>query len=330
MIRAPGAPVRYVIASCILIVFGTISFSIYKNRDTSITTSTETRDQINPDNAFVLELNVEAASDNDRDGLMDWEEALWGTDTTNPDSDGDGTLDGDEVSQNRNPALSGEDSIATTTDTGNYIPQETDPNSLTSKIARSIFENVTEVSSVDGYSPEVGVQIAAQIAQAAASAAQPQIVFNIGDVKIQKQTSKESIKAYGNDLMRHILQNMRDVYLDPAAYEDLGTSARGFRSIAEDLAEMEVPAQIAGTHSKIVNNYYNIYEALEYVYYYKKDPAQALLALRTYSDIAQEQPRQFMVIEDYLKSNGIIYNADEPGAVAFPSLIGFEATNENL
>lgn len=328
MIRAPGAPVRYVIASCILVVFGIISYSIYKNRPA---TTPLTVTQLEADeNAFNLALNVEAAKDNDRDGLMDWEEALWGTDHTNPDSDGDGTLDGDEVSQNRNPMISGEDEIATTTDTGNYVPQETDPNSLTSKIARSIFENVTETSSIDAYSPEVGAQIAAQIAQAAANAAQPQIVFNIGDVKTISQPTKADIKAYGNETMRHILENMRDVYLDPSAYEDLGVSARGFRAIAEDLAQMPVPAQIAGTHSKIVNNYFNIYEALEYVYYYKKDPAQALLALRTYSDIAQEQPRQFMVVEDYLKANGIIYNADEPGAVAFPSLIGFEATNENL
>lgn len=329
MIRAPGAPVRYVIASCILIVFGTISFSIYKNRVPTSSASPSAQ-PASSDNMFGLNLNTNEATDLDGDGLMDWEEALWGTSPTNSDSDNDGTPDGEEVNQNRNPLIAGDDAIATTTDSGNYVPQETDPNSLTSKIARSIFENVTEVSGVDAYSPEVGAQIAAQIAEAAANAAAPQIVFNIGDVKIKSQPSKNDIKAYGNDIMRHILENMRDVYLDPAAYEDLGVSARGFRSIAEDLADMEVPAQIAGTHSKIVNNYYNIYEALEYVYYYKKDPAQALLALRTYSDIAQEQPRQFMVVENYLKTNGIIYNADEPGAVAFPSLIGFEATNENL
>lgn len=329
MIRAPGAPVRYVIALCILTVFGTISFSIYKNR--AHTHSNKVAEQsVSEENLFGINLDTAQATDLDGDGLMDWEEGLWGTSAVNSDSDNDGTPDGEEVTQNRNPIVSGDDAIATTTDSGNYVPQETDPNSLTSKIARSIFENVTEVSGVDAYSPEVGAQIAAQIAQAAANAAAPQIVFNIGDVKIMNQPSKADIKNYGNDLMRHILENMRDVYLDPASYDDLGVSARGFRSIAEDLAEMEVPAQIAGTHSKVVNNYYNIYEALEYVYYYKKDPAQALLALRTYSDIAQEQPRQFMVIEDYLKSNGIIYNADEPGAVAFPSLIGFEATNENL
>ena len=39
--------------------------------------------------------------DSDGDGLKDWEEALWGTDPNNPDTDGDGILDGAEIQQKR-------------------------------------------------------------------------------------------------------------------------------------------------------------------------------------------------------------------------------------
>lgn len=35
--------------------------------------------------------------DTDGDGLKDWEEALWGTDINNPDSDGDGVGDSDQI-----------------------------------------------------------------------------------------------------------------------------------------------------------------------------------------------------------------------------------------
>jgi len=35
-------------------------------------------------------------TDSDNDGLLDWEEKLFGTDPQNPDSNGDGTLDGEE------------------------------------------------------------------------------------------------------------------------------------------------------------------------------------------------------------------------------------------
>ena len=51
--------------------------------------------------------NPNSDIDSDRDGLKDWEEALWGTDPKNPDTDGDGTNDGDEVKAGRNPLVPG-------------------------------------------------------------------------------------------------------------------------------------------------------------------------------------------------------------------------------
>ncbi len=51
-------------------------------------------------------------SDDDYDGLAAWEEALWETDPTNPDSDGDGVDDGIEVRVGRNPRdASSEDTL---------------------------------------------------------------------------------------------------------------------------------------------------------------------------------------------------------------------------
>ena len=56
-----------------------------------------------------LTANTSAATntDYDKDGLKDWEEALWKTDPKSPDTDGDGALDGKEVAEKRNPAVRG-------------------------------------------------------------------------------------------------------------------------------------------------------------------------------------------------------------------------------
>ena len=43
--------------------------------------------------------------DADEDNLKDWEEELWTTDPKNPDTDGDGTLDGEEIRLERNPLV---------------------------------------------------------------------------------------------------------------------------------------------------------------------------------------------------------------------------------
>lgn len=50
---------------------------------------------------------LDPAGDDDNDGLPNAEEARWGSDPRNPDTDGDGTNDGDEVAASRNPTIAG-------------------------------------------------------------------------------------------------------------------------------------------------------------------------------------------------------------------------------
>lgn len=58
----------------------------------------------------VTDITIESLSkDSDNDGLKDWEEALWKTDVNNPDTDGDGTADGEEVKLSRDPLKAGPD-----------------------------------------------------------------------------------------------------------------------------------------------------------------------------------------------------------------------------
>ncbi len=47
----------------------------------------------------------ESFIDSDNDGLRDWEEELFKTDPRNPDTDGDGYLDGEEVNSGHNPLV---------------------------------------------------------------------------------------------------------------------------------------------------------------------------------------------------------------------------------
>lgn len=51
--------------------------------------------------------------DNDQDGLNNSEELVWGTDASNPDTDGDGYLDGEEVAANHDPKKPAPDDLLT-------------------------------------------------------------------------------------------------------------------------------------------------------------------------------------------------------------------------
>lgn len=62
---------------------------------------------IRPQNVRVAEeqkkILATSVEDTDQDGLLDWEERLWGTDINNTDTDQDGVSDGEEVRVARNP-----------------------------------------------------------------------------------------------------------------------------------------------------------------------------------------------------------------------------------
>lgn len=50
---------------------------------------------------------VDLTGDDDGDGLSNAEEVVWGVDPRNPDTDGDGYRDGDEVTAHHNPSIAG-------------------------------------------------------------------------------------------------------------------------------------------------------------------------------------------------------------------------------
>ncbi len=54
---------------------------------------------------------VDPTADTDNDGLINASEAVWGTDPNNPDTDGDGFADGEEVENNHNPTVAGPDDV---------------------------------------------------------------------------------------------------------------------------------------------------------------------------------------------------------------------------
>lgn len=57
-------------------------------------------------------VDYEDSDDFDHDGLKNAEEAVWGSDPYNPDTDGDGYLDGEEVFSDHNPLVKEGDSLA--------------------------------------------------------------------------------------------------------------------------------------------------------------------------------------------------------------------------
>lgn len=77
------------------------------NKNTNVVANVNLNEAVNENENLNANDNVNLFKDADNDGLTDEEEVLYGTDATNPDTDGDGYLDGEEVDSGYNPAGSG-------------------------------------------------------------------------------------------------------------------------------------------------------------------------------------------------------------------------------
>lgn len=86
----PSKKIFWFLGGCVVVI-GLVLFT------TTTDKSSDTLDGVD------IISNASAGSDIDGDGLLDWEEELWRTDPKNPDTDGDGTPDGEEVDNNRHP-----------------------------------------------------------------------------------------------------------------------------------------------------------------------------------------------------------------------------------
>ena len=96
-----------------LVIFGLLAIAVLgflalkPNRSNYENAPSASVTNLNKDTKIAL--NNITRRDNDNDGLKDWEEGLWRTDPNNPDTDGDGTNDGDEARDGRNPLTAGPD-----------------------------------------------------------------------------------------------------------------------------------------------------------------------------------------------------------------------------
>jgi hypothetical protein len=318
--NAPSKRIRILMASSILTVSVIISLSLVLKTNAERSIALEAVTDVSGD---IRRETVANDRDEDGDGLALWEESLWGSSDEDMDSDNDGVNDGQAVADGKDPSGRSSFSVGASTSSAvdEYEPGETDPTSLTSRLSQALFSNYAEISAEGTLSADAMTQITQQLATEASIEAGFKPVYSLNDVVLAKGPAAESARAYANQIITILHSNLLDAINNPAASEDLGVTGRAYRDIAAEYMNVPVPPEIASNHVSLANNFYNTYLALLDVYNYKSDPVKALLALKTYSLIADRQPGLFTIVQDHLKKNGILFSLSEPAAAGFPELI---------
>jgi len=267
-----------------------------------------------PDNSGIVNLIIKNnlnqkldTKDTDEDGLPDWQEEIWGSNKNNPDTDGDGTADGKEVNENRNPIIAGpDDKILSDKEIAlQYVPNKTDPDSVTSILSKNLLLRLAQLQQSGQYNTETRDELATDLVDQTLSDVQIPDKYPTNLFMTFDSNDKKKLEEYKNKIIN--IQKNELLKINPNN-EDLELIITGFKNIAFQLSIISVPVELLSVHAKIANGYYIAAEALINLKMSDEDPVLGILSIPIYKKVSEEQPILYQQVQNYLEDNGIIFN----------------------
>ena len=263
-------------------------------------------------------------ADQDKDGLPDWKEKLYGSDMYAIDSDKDGTNDGDEVRSGRNPAIANTAKTGKTpTDILKYLQ---DPNFATSStdiqgIKKEYFAKYLAERSKDIRETSFRDLIRKEVNP---TAFKP--THELLELKVTSDNSAESVRRYVNAfgvlINKYTVRTNRteEEILDdamtnknPSALKELQYPAVTYRNFVKDLVSLEVPAVLAKAHLEIVNGYEGMEKGILGMQFMYSDPPQGAAGYQTYTKYRFDVTEGYANIVAYVGQHSLTFTKDEPG-----------------
>jgi len=266
--------------------------------------------------------------DTDQDGLKDWEEALWKTNPKNPDTDGDGTGDGNEVRAGRNPLVKGPKDVLATA----AAPKITgaDNRTTTQKIAEDIFGNYLTLkqSGVTLDSQQSGAIVNAALKGVSTYSAAKKYILT--DIHISRDESPAALRTYGNalgDIINKygkpnvdneliIVQNALQTN-DSKKLSDLKIILDSYKKVIDALAKVSTPASAASAHLSLLNSASSVSATIAAMQSLFSDPIVALAGLRDYQTQAGNLAVALDTLNIYFENRRISFASSEPAATFF-------------
>jgi len=231
--------------------------------------------------------------DTDKDGVLDWEEGLWGTDPTKADTNDDGVSDKNEIAR-----MKVERGMNLGEDGSSYANDDEENLTQTDKFARELFSTVAALNQTgevdDGTVADLTDTLAAEIKNSAQGK-----IFTIADLKITTDNSKENYNKYaktlGNALqgkypfdeeVTRTLQGFSEGGDDGdlVVLAELDPVLSNLSEVIKEISEMEIPSEISGYHLDLVNDFQVVFENLTDLKQMDTDPLRSYTATNQYFD----------------------------------------------
>jgi len=250
-----------------------------------------------------------------------------------------GSLTVDTKTQAAAPTGNWQDSLAAVQDSsGISLPPASDQNeveallqaaqsnNLTDSISRSLFVNLVNAKS-QGLGGDIPTQeqiVTQALSQVPASTGVK--TYTAADLTVI-DNSPASLRAYGNAVMRILIDNSNNEYAktmvvidaattqnDASQLELLKTIRKTYVRIGSELVEVPAPKMLAPFHLQLVNDYANMVTAYDGMQNLIGDPLGGVAAIQQYRTLTQDAGQMFINIAQTFDKNDIIFDKNEPGA----------------
>jgi hypothetical protein len=258
-------------------------------------------------------LNSLLQKDSDGDGVMDWEEALWGTDP-NKEASFDGISDSEYIKNKRaelklstgsefgqgEGGLSETDKFAqeffaslSAMKQGGQIDEDTIKN-----VSASLGQNIVDPTMTDKYT-ENDIQLDDN------DGVDRQEVYYLNAQKLFEQYKKEGL---GDELeiTGQIVSSQSTMINDPDSINKLLKIADAYQAYAQEMTKTPVPQSLAQYHLQIINSANNTGIAVRNMSKVVDDPIVGLSGLSQYQKYSEDLISSVEKLETILSNNGII------------------------
>lgn len=269
--------------------------------------------------ASILEQQrLRLTEDHDNDGLKDWEEAIYRTNPQDPDSDGDGAKDGDEISQGRDPLKAGpEDQLVSEAPDASGSPRQ-DQN-LTNRFIQ-LFGTKYFAQKINDPDQPLNVQeIANDIAQNIPSYQSSIQPFQLKDLTILKNSTPDNVKnwaknfdAVNEEAFAGINEAEVSILTNALRTEDYSLLAKLDQHVAaytltlERMKKLPVPAEFASFQLRFMNIALELRELAQNFKKADKDVLAASRGVDPYLKLAVEMQTISQKVKQELKQRNIL------------------------
>lgn len=295
----PSKKIQIAIGVIGLVALGLLIYYLVSNTDLS----NSKKDYIDLSLVTNESENSEYYKDTDNDGAYDWQEALWPElDPNNPDSDGDGVLDGKYL--RTKIAIQERQRLGLGSDQSNLTESE--------KLSRSLSTALLAIAQSGGSidDPETKEQISGNVINYISDLTLGEILYTRDQLKLV-DNSKENSFAY-RDAMKQLFTTYPvaasdiDVLItateNPQEYQgQLRSAATKYKNYLGKLVALNVPYNIAGRHTELTNNISQIAAAMENLTLVEPDELVTLSTVVQTEKILNETADAILKINAYFE-----------------------------